>query len=163
MNTPARQTVINKAVFLGHGRGMVGFYLLLLWLGPLGGLATTPPSANAPSLATEPPINEPQLRDPFLPLDYKPKSASAPHEEAPAGNEPKRPDPPPPPPLDPQTVVHSMIHVQGFLRQGDRLYALINGRMAAKGDVIQVQTGDANYRFLIRDVTVKNVAIEPLP
>lgn len=138
---------------------------MLLSLAPFAGQAVTPPRVKAPvatarSLAAESPTTETLFRDPFLPLDYQSKSASLTHTEASAVKEQKRTENPP---MDPQALVHAMIHVQGFLHKGDRQYALINGRMAGKGDVIQVQSGGATYRFLVKDVTDRNVAIEPLP
>jgi hypothetical protein len=63
------------------------------------------------------------------------------------------------PTVDPRTL----IRVQGIVCKGDRVYALVNGRMASKGDTIRIQAGGATYRFLVRDITNKKVAIDPIP
>ena len=57
----------------------------------------------------------------------------------------------------------ALLRVEGIVRKGDRVYALINGRMAGKGDTIRIQADGASYRFLVRDITNKNVTIDPVP
>jgi len=60
-------------------------------------------------------------------------------------------------------LIHSVIHVQGFLNRGNRVYALINGRVAGKGDMLQVQANGVTYRFIVKDVTPTSVSIDLLP
>jgi hypothetical protein len=109
-------------------------------------------TANAPSAG----VADEELRDPFLPLDADAKTNAAGTPTA----EPKSADSGRTmPAVDP----HSLIHVQGIVRKGDRVYALINGRMASRGDIINIQKGDTMHRFLVRNITDRKVDVAPVP
>lgn len=55
------------------------------------------------------------------------------------------------------------LHAQGYVQQGGRCYALINGQLVTTGDVVQVRLGATLHRFRVGIVTATTVNFEPLP
>lgn len=162
-------TVQTKQLIYGQSnargtRWIGGVCLLLCWGISLGWAADLKGSNTAASVISAPvaPANpeERVLRDPFLPLAAQSKAGAVPSTAAASvatGTGQKEV------PVDPRALIRSVIHVQGFLKKGEQRYVMINGRMAGKGDVLQVQVSGITYRFLVKDVTADSVAIDPLP
>ena len=123
-------------------------WVALLLLGTCIASAADTATTNTPAAG----ITDETLRDPFLPLDAGIKADAV---DTPT-TDPKLADTPA---IDPR----ALLRVQGFVRKGDRVYAVINGRMASKGDIISIQTGDTTYRFLVRDITNRNVLVDLVP
>ena len=55
------------------------------------------------------------------------------------------------------------LHAQGYVQQGGRCYALINGQLVTTGDVVQVRLGATLHRFRVGTVTATTINFEPLP
>ena len=132
-------------------RGLIlGGCAWLAALGSAGAAGTNAPAADA----------APALRDPFSsPLAPPPASVVRTNATVAA------PGPVAPPVLTPDlsAELQRALRIQGYVQQGGRCYAMINGRLVTEGEVVQVRVGAATQRFRVRSVTATNVQFEPLP
>ena len=95
------------------------------------------------------------LRDPFWPLDYTPGQTNAAAQAPALSNQVAA--------VDAEALARSLIQVQGFVRGGAQSYVMINGRMTGVGDIINIQTQGATWRFVLRRIEGRKVTIELLP
>lgn len=109
------------------------------------------------------PAAEQSLRDPFSPLPAPAKPVAVvppPVLPSSTGTPEVRPAVPN---EDPAATLRSALQVQGFLQQGTRRYAMVNGRLVTAGDVLQVRQGGVMARFRVREVSTTKVEFDRLP
>jgi len=68
-----------------------------------------------------------------------------------------------PAPPDHSAELRAALKVQGFVKQGDRQFAMVGGRLVGVGEVIKVCVGAAVYRFRVSSIQGAAVKFEPLP
>ena len=132
----------------------------LLCLGcAVGTLVAAPRCARAEGTNMPPAPVETELRDPFsspfaptAPAATTNAMATAPVPLAPAVSS-----------AELAAELRRALHIQGFVQQGGRFYAMINGRLVTTGDVVQVRMGGTTQRFRVQTVTATAVNFEPLP
>jgi hypothetical protein len=140
--------------------GCVGCLLLGAAMGAGVAEATGVATPSAADLA---------LRDPFVSPIAKPKPPPTP-DSTPSTLPTPTPTPPPvappdsgtPPPEDHTAIVKAALKVQGFVKQGDRQYAMVGNRLVTVGDIVQVRVGAATYRFRVSEIKTTAVKFDPL-
>ena len=118
-------------------------------------------SLAADTTTAVPPVAEQSLRDPFSPLVGPAKPAVTNLVATPQLA--VTPDVKAAPTEDPAVALRAALLVQGFLQQGARRYAMVNGRLVSAGDILQVRLGAQAKRFRVREVSTTKVEFDPLP
>ncbi|MCX7009849.1 MAG: hypothetical protein NTY53_21845 [Kiritimatiellaeota bacterium] len=125
------------------------------------GLVLSSVSLAADTPNTPPSVTEQTLRDPFSPLTGPAKPASTNLVATP--QLPVPPDVKVPSTDDPAVALSAALHVQGFLQQGTRRYAMVNDRLVSAGDILQVRQGTLTARFRVRSVGTTKVEFDLVP
>jgi len=130
----------------------------LLSLGCVAGLwAAAPRCAHAADTNPPPAAAVAEVRDPF-------SSPFAVSQPAATTNALTSSPVPVAPPVQLQAAeLRRALHVQGYVQQGGRCYAMINGRLVTTGDIVQVRLGATLLRFRVGTVTATTVNFEPSP
>ena len=127
----------------------------------------TLPGARAAGSNAAPAVAEQPLRDPFtLPFVPPPTTPVVATNAAVVAQAPAAPVAAPVAPAPARDVAAELrkaLHVQGFVQQGGRNLAMINGRLVSTGDVIQVRLEKVTQRFRVTSVTATTVNFELLP
>ena len=105
-----------------------------------------------------------KIRDPFWPIGYTPEESTSTQQVASATstidtNKVKAPV------VDTsqhRELLKKKIAVQGILKQGDQLAAIINNRSVTQGEIVSVQVEGVTYRYVVRTLTQDNVVLEPV-
>ena len=138
---------------------------------PKSGAASDPTPAKAKQegaaeTAAEPstPTLPADLRDPFWPVGYAPKTAT------PAAPSTKTPDPSIAKEAPPAKAAVAQwdkaikkVNIRGIMRHGSGTFvAMINNQVAAENDVVSVVFDHQRYRWRVAAINHKNVRLVPL-
>lgn len=137
--------------------------VIILLLGCTGVMLL--PANAEPAVATNaaPTAADLALRDPFTSPFASPKPVLTPAvTPVPAVNSTVQTQATPASP-DHSAELRAALQVQGFVKQGDRQFAMVGGRLVGVGEVLQVRVGATVYRFRVSSIQGTVVKFDPLP